>query len=465
MDLDYKIPQWISTQIYNENTSISDNLIRSYIRNEKKHTKYLLEGCAAYLWYMIVNKESEDNIKQFLSQNNLENEFEDFINNLIEEELISDNLNKTEKSCDNICYDEITFDENLLKKEQVFEENLRQYAETHHYLTSLFFELTNKCNEKCIHCYSVAGKNEITFDEIKSVIDDAAELGVIKITVSGGECTLNKDFLEIIKYIRKKHLSLHIYTNGQNLYDNPKLLEEILKLYPSRISLSLYSMNAKIHDKITGIKGSQEKTLKVIKELKKRNVDVEIKSFQTKYNCDTVDEILDFAKENGITASIDSILFYNKDKDNSWVQATENQLLKLYSNNKIPENTSLKLNIDNDFLNSGFCNAGVTTLSVNSKLEVLPCIGLYLPLGNIKTKSLKEIWNDKNQNSPLNKYKSLKRKDLKECYKHEYCKYCSYCFGKALSESGFLKKSNICCTHAKIKMKVHGNKTKKVTLH
>ena len=41
------------------------------------------------------------------------------------------------------------------------------------------------------------------FEKIKNVIDEADELGVFNITLSGGECTIDKDFLKIEFTVRK----------------------------------------------------------------------------------------------------------------------------------------------------------------------------------------------------------------------------------------------------------------------
>ena len=51
------------------------------------------------------------------------------------------------------------------------------------------------------------------------------------------------------------------------MYDDEELFNEIIKIYPHQISLSLYSLNAEIHDKITGVVGSQQKTLYIIEKL------------------------------------------------------------------------------------------------------------------------------------------------------------------------------------------------------
>ena len=101
--------------------------------------------------------------------------------------------------------------------------------------------------------------------------------------MSGGECTLNKDFLKIAKYIKSKFIGVEILSNLQLLYDDNGLFNEIVNLYPQTIYTSLYSMNPNIHDNITGIKGSQFKTISVLKRLREKNINVWINYVPTAF--------------------------------------------------------------------------------------------------------------------------------------------------------------------------------------
>ena len=72
-------------------------------------------------------------------------------------------------------------------------------------LLSLELELSRACNLRCVYCYAESGlpmDNELTLDEIFSVIDQAVELGARKIIIlGGGEPTLYKDLFTVIDYI------------------------------------------------------------------------------------------------------------------------------------------------------------------------------------------------------------------------------------------------------------------------
>ncbi|HPD60977.1 MAG TPA: hypothetical protein PKV48_04350, partial [Thermodesulfobacteriota bacterium] len=53
---------------------------------------------------------------------------------------------------------------------------------------SVVFEITDRCNLKCLHCYQEnGGKEELNFHEIKVILDDLEKLGTLKVTLTGGE--------------------------------------------------------------------------------------------------------------------------------------------------------------------------------------------------------------------------------------------------------------------------------------
>ena len=63
-------------------------------------------------------------------------------------------------------------------------------------------DLTYRCNNNCLHCWlwlssqSSEVREELSFDEIRLIVDDARRLGCKAWKISGGEPMLRPDFLE-----------------------------------------------------------------------------------------------------------------------------------------------------------------------------------------------------------------------------------------------------------------------------
>ena len=83
---------------------------------------------------------------------------------------------------------------------------------------------------------------------------------------------------------------------------------------------------------------------------------------------------------------------------------------------------------------------------------------MQLNLGNLNEVSLKDIWQgaiNKDKNSKLYQWQQVSFKDLEECYKEDYCAFCSYCAGMGMLENGYLKKSDVLCRQAKVKQRAY----------
>ena len=83
--------------------------------------------------------------------------------------------------------------------------------------TRLHLHLTNKCNLHCPHCYMKSGaalSDELTTDEIKKLCDEFKSFGGTDVSLTGGEPTSRKDFLEVAEYISSIGMKVSVFTNG-----------------------------------------------------------------------------------------------------------------------------------------------------------------------------------------------------------------------------------------------------------
>lgn len=439
-----EIPEYISSSNYffeKENS-------RCYVINEKMHQESLFEGISSDLWKVIVDACSYDEISTYALKRGVQNELELFLKDLQKLGLIKINGEEFASSLEN---------EHILANKN--EEDLKLFLNEKYkwlyengFLPKLAIELSYKCNLACVHCYNNKNiPNEcIKFDVAKNIIDDAVKIGVSEIQITSGECTINPDFVKIVEYIRKKRIPFSFVSNGQVLSDDEFLFNKIIKLYPHRVRISLYSMNSDIHDSITGVKGSHEKTIKAIRKFRENDIVVTVNYFQMSLNKDSFDDVLKFASEVGAEIAYDLYFLANKANANLNVKATDEQIYELYSNSTCLFSSQLS-HINNN-LNFGnqICQAGKYILSVSPTLNVYPCIALEYKLDNLKNTTLENVWNEK-----MAEFRSkFQVSNLTDCNNEDYCKYCFYCPAMGFLENGFLKKSDICCELAKIRMNI-----------
>jgi radical SAM protein with 4Fe4S-binding SPASM domain len=122
--------------------------------------------------------------------------------------------------------------------------------------------LTERCNYHCRHCY-VHGQQdspaELSREEMLALADLLVDAGVRKVSFTGGEPLLRRDFLEIAERLSKRGVTLvQIATNG-SLIDRP-LLTKLKALGQSpRISIS-YDGDGGTHDELRGTPDATEAT-------------------------------------------------------------------------------------------------------------------------------------------------------------------------------------------------------------
>lgn len=115
-----------------------------------------------------------------------------------------------------------------------------------------------ECNNFCTHCFISDRKKEErkTFEQIKEIIDTVPPYWLV--TVTGGEASIRKDFIDIIKYIKEQKKLPYLQTNGRKFSD-PTWTEEVCK-YLIGTLVAIHSIYPEVHDAITQVKGSFEET-------------------------------------------------------------------------------------------------------------------------------------------------------------------------------------------------------------
>lgn len=131
-------------------------------------------------------------------------------------------------------------------------------------------DLTYRCNNSCRHCWlslpvkSPRKKEELTFDEIRRIVDEARAMGCQKWSISGGEPLLRPDFPEIFDYLTHKAVSYSLNTNGTLM--TPQIAQWLKRKGTKMIAL--YGATADVYDRITRHPGGFEKVMRGFQYLK-----------------------------------------------------------------------------------------------------------------------------------------------------------------------------------------------------
>src|SRR5262249_21124440 len=161
--------------------------------------------------------------------------------------------------------------------------DLNQRALRHGVPLSVHLDVTYRCNERCEHCYlDHTGDGEMTTAEIKMVLDQLAAAGVFFLTISGGEPLVRRDCFEIIEYARSLQFNVKLKTNAFLI--RVTLPRRLRELNVEQIQISVYSHRAEVHDGISKLPGSLERTLAGIRLLRAHGLKVTLANVLMKGN-------------------------------------------------------------------------------------------------------------------------------------------------------------------------------------
>ena len=307
------------------------------------------------------------------------------------------------------------------------------------------WEITLRCNSKCIHCGSDAGysrSDELTTDESLNLVRQIRGSGYKGVALMGGEPLLREDWLEIGKEIKKQKMQLSIITNGIIL---ERYLKEIKILNADCVTLSLDGGTAKTHDYLRGFKGSFDNTIKLMALLKQRQIPVSIITTVNKLNLKELDLIKNIILDRQIAWQIQIAIPIGRFPKELVISREEFYALALfieinyrkYKYKRLPVIGAhcfgyLSRYIHHLGLSPWIgCQAGFSTLGIQSNGNIKGCLTLpdnYIE-GNIRNESLKEILNR------LRKRESIPRGYCQLCDVFTECK--GGCLGTSLALESF----------------------------
>lgn len=266
------------------------------------------------------------------------------------------------------------------------------------------------------------------------MIDELKKMGCMEVLLTGGEVFLRRDIEEILSYITSKKMGIVIFTNG-TLLDERKIME--LKNYSIfRIGVSIYGASPSIHDCITQVKGSFEKSIHTLMLLKKHDIPVIGKVSLMKQNADDVKNITQMFEQMGIKYEISPFISYGICNDSTPISnRMSNEQIKQCAKiigplPSLPPKVS-PLDEKKQML---LCGSGTVIMHISANGDVFPCMSVHRKAGNAFEQSLEQIWKDAEVFKEIRK----SRYHESECSKCDKQQICVRCPGVALEENGGL---------------------------
>ncbi len=287
------------------------------------------------------------------------------------------------------------------------------------------FEITQKCNFNCNHCYCPDKQAEaISITDAKKIVDKLYGLGCFLLIFTGGEVFSCDYFDELYIYAKKKGFIIDIMTNGSLI--NDKRINMLSKYPPHIISITLYGASKEDYGKFTGREENYTKVMNNLEKLKAANISFNIRTVATKTLRDSIknSEFDKIAQMLDVDFRYDPIIFPKISGDKTTLSEClpPKEIAELESCNQLRTEEWVKIfKIKDAFVWK--CRAGINSLMIDYKGDAHIC-GMYRKEGvsflnedmDVILKHLKQIH--------FRHEDIIKKNECSKCENRRFCKWC-----------------------------------------
>lgn len=259
-------------------------------------------------------------------------------------------------------------------------------------------EVTKKCNARCGFCPYWMTKTETVIDDYAPIIQRFRPMVV---TISGGEPTLRKDLVELVRGIKQAQSFVYVamVTNGSLM--TRELAEQLFDAGLSQLNFSVDFPDER-HDEGRGLPGNIAKIKEMCRDFQDIGFDrISFNTFIMKDNLDDVVNIAKLAWDLGVSVSYSTYSVLKTDKDEYMIGPEDvphvakviNQLIEMKHSHGHIRNSDYYLSRIPEYFAKGAlggCEAGKKWIHVNPEGMVQPCSELE-PIAHYSSYTEKDL--------------------------------------------------------------------------
>lgn len=316
-------------------------------------------------------------------------------------------------------------------------------------ILSLELELSRECDLKCIYCYAESGsakEGELSLSEIYAVLDEAVDLGVRRVIVlGGGEPLVYPHTLDIMRTIASKGIGIDLFTNGTHV--TPEMAREFLSLGVAPV-VKMNSMRPEVQEKLAGKKGSYAEIRRGLDLLMEAGyptseIPLGVQSIICKQNIDELPDMWVWLRDRNIIPYFEMITLQGRAQKHPELAVTIPETQALFEELARIDRERYDLHwVPHPSVVGLCCNRHAYSCTVTVTGDIVPCPGVDISVGNIRTQPLAEILR---QSKVLYELRNVRDYIKGECRECDLAHECYGCRGMAYHATGDYLASDPLC--------------------
>jgi len=160
----------------------------------------------------------------------------------------------------------------------------------------VIWETTLACDLACVHCRATAqpepGERELTREEGRRIVRETAEMGAPVLVFSGGDPLKRLDLTELVEYGKSLGLRVATIPAATPLLTREKI-QALKNAGLDQVAFSLDASNARDHDNFRKVNGTFNITMQAVEWAHECALPVQFNSVINRHNIDRLDELID----------------------------------------------------------------------------------------------------------------------------------------------------------------------------
>jgi len=315
-------------------------------------------------------------------------------------------------------------------KKPLFSREDMAHAAKDNRLLSMEIEFSRRCNFNCPYCYHVPESDlnrELTPDESRDAILQARDLGARRIIILGGEPMIYPQIMEMIEFITDHGMAVEVFTNGSCI--SAERARE-LAVRDVKVVLKMNTRDEALQNRMAGHPEAQQIISEAFENLKAAGYGpggkpMAVSTVISEENIEELPEFWCWLRDQDIDPYFEMITPQGSAVENEWLYNDMERLKTLfheiagidkerYGHNWIPQPP----------LVGDCCLRHLFSCVVTANGDIWPCVGIDIPVGNIRNEKLAAIIKDSEVIQDLRGYKETIKGPCATCDSRELCYGC-----------------------------------------